>query len=331
MQRHIRKQIIKIAAVTSPVIATLVVTPLYAIRGEKDFNFFLLWVIIFIVTIVLWYLNILIINLVKSSWTKTWIRIIVSSAIMICIGTILIKISPVNPYSRFNQLRILIIRCTYILSINSIIFILLDLIFTKETSLQLNKEIAELKFSNLEAEYKLLKEQVNPHFLFNALNISKSLIKKQPDEAENYIVQLSDFLRATVNNHQKSASLKDELELSGNYAALQKARFGNAFNYLVNINEAKERFHLPFFTLVSLIENAIKHNSFTDKKPLEISIYTEDDFVFVKNNFQPKFVLATSKTGLTNINQRSKLLSGNEIEIINNETDFLVKIKLISV
>ena len=247
-------------------------------------------------------------------------------------GSILLRISPFkNPTPYLTNLQLTIVRAASTSSINLIIFILLDLIFTRETTLQLNREIAELKFLNLEAEYKLLKEQVNPHFLFNALNVSKSLIKKQPDEAEKYIMQLSDFLRATVNNHQKSASLKDEMELAGNYIALQKVRFGNALHFSMNINEEKAGYHLPFFTLVSLIENAIKHNSFTDKNPLEISIYTEDDFVFVKNNLQPKFVLASSKTGLININQRSRLLSGNEIEIINNETDFLVKIKLISV
>lgn len=327
----VNKQIVKTAAVVSPIIALLVVTPVYTIRRNTENYFFILWFVYFARTIISWYLNVIILTWIKKIGIKKWMSVIISSVIMMIGGSILLSISPFkNPAPYLTNLQFTTVRAASTLSINLIVFILLDLIFTRETTLQLNKEIAELKFSNLEAEYKLLKEQVNPHFLFNALNISKSLIKKQPEKAENYIIQLSDFLRATVNNHQKSASFKDELELGSNYIALQKARFGNALCYSVNINEEKESFHLPFFTLVSLIENAIKHNSFSDKKPLEISIYTEDDFVFVKNNLHPKFVLASSKTGLININQRSRLLSGNEIEIVNTGNDFLVRIKLIS-
>ena len=332
MQQQTRKEIIKTAAVISPIIALLVVIPVYITRKNTQDYFLILWVAYLVRTVIAWYLNVLILTRLEAIRGKTWICVLLSSVIMIICGSILIGIFPFKSLAPYlSNFQLTVVRSASTFCVNLIIVILLDLIFTREAALRLNKENAELKFANLEAEYKLLKEQLNPHFLFNALNISKSLIKKQPQEAENYIVQLSNFLRATIDNNQKSASLKDELELCGNYVVLQKIRFGNALSYVININEEKEQYHLPFFTLVSLIENAIKHNNFTDKKPLTISIYIEDDFVCVKNNLQPKFVMSSSKTGLMNISQRSRLLSGDKIEVINNEIDFLVRVKLISV
>jgi LytS/YehU family sensor histidine kinase len=86
---------------------------------------------------------------------------------------------------------------------------------------------------------------------------------------------------------------------------------------------------LPFFALVTLIENATKHNSFTIEKPLCLNIYIEEDFIVVQNNKQQKNVLNSEKTGLNNINERSKILNGNDIQILDEENSFTVKIKLL--
>jgi LytS/YehU family sensor histidine kinase len=272
----------------------------------------------------------MLITWIREDWIKSWIRVLLSSAFMVGLGFIFfitINLTGWRTGLSLNQMTIL--RLTYVISINLIVYVLLDLIFKRESQLQLNRENAELKFANLEAEYKLLKEQVNPHFLFNALSISKSLIRHEPKQAELYIKRLSDFLRATIHVNRKSASLNEEIELADNFISLQQLRFGSALLYTVHIDKKKQNFHLPFFTLVSLIENAVKHNNFTMEKPLEIIIETEDDVVLVKNNIQPRFALGTIKSGLDNINKRSKLLSGNDIEVINDEASFIVKIRLI--
>ena len=86
---------------------------------------------------------------------------------------------------------------------------------------------------------------------------------------------------------------------------------------------------MPFFALVTLLENATKHNSFTIEKPLYINIYLEEDFIVVHNNKQPKYVLNSEKTGLKNINERSKILNGHAIQILDEENSFTVKIKLL--
>jgi LytS/YehU family sensor histidine kinase len=216
-----------------------------------------------------------------------------------------------------------------LLSINLIITVLIDLITSKEKQLSLNKEIADLKFANLEAQYKLLKDQINPHFLFNALNILKSLIKKHPEKAEQYLLQLAGFLRSSINYNQKSATLLEEIKLCENFIVLQKVRFGDSLQYATNILEENYNRQLPFFALVTLLENAIKHNSFTIENPLKINIYLEDDYILVQNNKQLKIVLNSEKSGLKNINERSKILNGNKIHILDEETSFTVKIKLL--
>jgi LytS/YehU family sensor histidine kinase len=227
-----------------------------------------------------------------------------------------------------NDDKTLILKLSTLFSINLIVFIIFDLVVSNETAMVLNKENAELKFSNLEAEYKLLKDQINPHFLFNALNTSKSLIKTKPIAAEQYIVNLSDFIRLMINNQQKSASLKEEIDMLENYITLQKIRFEDAIKVSIDINEKNLGYKLPFFTLVSLFENAIKHNVLTNEMPLNIELYDENEWIVVSNNIQPKFVMATSRTGLININKRSKILTEQDIEVENDSNHFTVKVKL---
>jgi LytS/YehU family sensor histidine kinase len=106
-------------------------------------------------------------------------------------------------------------------------------------------------------------------------------------------------------------------------------RFGDALQYATTNLEGNNNKRLPFFTLVTLLENAIKHNSFTIENPLKINIYLEDDWVLVQNNKQHKIVLNSEKSGLKNINERSKILNGNEIQIVDAEESFTVKIKLL--
>lgn len=300
--------------------------PIFIVKSDVQYNFMILWVPIIFATSLCWLLNYLLLNSIK----KTWLRFLFSYSSFLLIGSGIIYYFKVIPtQTNLSQLQILLYRSLSLLSINLIIAVLIDLIASKEKQLLLNKEIADLKFANLEAQYKLLKDQINPHFLFNSLNISKSLIKKQPEKAEQYLILLADFLRSSIHYNQKSATLLEEINLCENFIALQKVRFGDALQYATNILEENYNRQLPFFALVTLLENAIKHNSFTIENPLKINIYLEDDYILVQNNKQLKIVLNSEKSGLKNINERSKILNGNEIQILDEETSFTVKIKLL--
>lgn len=199
---------------------------------------------------------------------------------------------------------------------------------TKQSEL----EVSRLQITNTETLNQLLKQQIQPHFLFNALNTLKSLIKKQPSIAENYLMQLSDFLRASVSGYRSdTVSVQEELNLCSNYMEMQKTRFGDALKYEVDVPDRYlNQFFVPFFSLQPLLENAIKHNELTKEKVLTIHLFVEGDFIVVSNNLQKrKEVHSSIGNGLKNLNERYKLLYNQDIEVKETEKDFIVRIKLI--
>ncbi|MFC4232564.1 sensor histidine kinase [Parasediminibacterium paludis] len=321
-----KKQLIRTACITSPLISFIVVAPIFIVKTDVQYSFMTLWGLIFFATFLCWLLNYWLLHRIH----QTWVRFLISYLSFLSVGTVITYYVKVIPsQSHLSPLQILLYRSLSLLSINLIIAVLIDLISSKDKQLSLNKEIADLKFANLEAQYKLLKDQINPHFLFNALNISKSLIRKEPAAAEQYLLLLADFLRSSIHYNQKSATLADEIHLGNQFITLQKIRFGEALQCVTHSLDGNMNKQLPFFTLVTLLENAIKHNAFTIERPLYITIHAEQDEVIVSNNKQPKFVLHSEKTGLKNINERSNILTGNAIQIVDEEDSFTVKIKLL--
>jgi two-component system LytT family sensor kinase len=321
-----KRQIIKTAFLTSPIISFLVAAPIFIVKTDVQYNFIFVWGLILLATFLCWHLNYLLIDRIE----KPWLRFSISYGSFILIGTPIVYYFRIDPVqNQLSQLQILLYRSLSLLSINLIISVLIDLIVSKEKKVLLNNEIADLKFSNLEAQYKLLRDQINPHFIFNALNISKSLIKKEPEKAEQYLLQLASFLRSTIDFNYKFATLSDEINLCNNYIDLQMVRFGDALQYAITNLERNNSKQLPFFALITLLENAIKHNSFTIENPLKIDIYVEEDYVLVQNNKQYKIELNSNKSGLKNLNERSKILNGTEIQIFDEKERFTVKIKLL--
>lgn len=199
---------------------------------------------------------------------------------------------------------------------------------------QVDLENSRLKSVNADTVNQLLKQQIQPHFLFNALNVLKSLIRKDPDVAEEYLISLSDFLRASVNQNKKTvATLKEELKICTDYMEMQKIRFGNAIDFEIKINEeiiSSSEF-LPVFSLQPLVENAIKHNGLTNAEPLKIRIQKAGGWIEVTNNLQPKNSLSDSSgNGLSNLSERYRILSGDPIKIQESCSKFSVKIKILN-
>lgn len=191
-------------------------------------------------------------------------------------------------------------------------------------------ENTRLKLFNQEAQYKLLQDQINPHFLFNTLETISALISKTPDLAKEFVFYLSDFLRINIQSNERLVSLKEELILLNNYKELQTIRFGDAIKIQADIDEAtKEEIKTPYFSLLTLVENAIKHNGFTKEKPLTIKISCDEEYIIVENNTQKRNSLAPStKTGLTNLNERYMLILNKGIHIIRQEKSFIVKLPI---
>lgn len=214
--------------------------------------------------------------------------------------------------------------------IYALVYFLHNFIILQDMKVKVDLENSQLRSVNAETVNQLLRQQIQPHFLFNALNVLKSLIRKYPDTAEEYLISLSDFLRASVNQNKKVlVPLAEELKICRDYMEMQKIRFGNALDYQVNIMDT-DTGYLPVFSLQPLLENAIKHNELTTSFPLRIRISETDGWVEVANNLQPKRSLSESTgNGLTNLSERYRILSGDPVQIIDNREGFVVKIRLL--
>ncbi|WP_291529940.1 sensor histidine kinase [Bacteroides sp. UBA939] len=194
-----------------------------------------------------------------------------------------------------------------------------------------NREL-RLREENLKYKYINLKTQVNPHFLFNSLNTLSELVYEDPKKADNYIQQLSGIYRYILEHEETDLiPLDEEAIFVKQYFDLQKERAGDKVQLNISINNA-DRYKVMPVSLQILVENALKHNSFSENNPLKISICKEDMFVVVSNNIQRKNVLDNSYgTGLSNLKERIKLVTGMEM-VVNHDNDvFTVKIPIVSV
>jgi two-component system LytT family sensor kinase len=217
--------------------------------------------------------------------------------------------------------------------VNTVIIMLQDFVILQAGKAHADLELSQIKAAHAEATNLLLKQQIHPHFLFNALNTLKALYRKDPGAGDNYIVHLANFLRASVYNHAaKTSSLADELALLLDYLEMQKIRFGSALNCIIDLpfDILNDRY-LPSFSLQPLLENALKHNELTQQSPLVINIFCSEDRIVVSNTLKKKNLNVTSTHhGLANLAERYSLLSGDEVIISENKDTFSVSIKLLN-
>lgn len=216
------------------------------------------------------------------------------------------------------------------LLINLIVYMFLHLLFQNYQTQQMGVELERTKAVNLGAQYELLKQQVNPHFLFNSLNTLKSMVDINDPMSSDFILKLSDFYRFTLESRKMDLiSLREELQILDSYVYLLKARFEDGFVLENEVDAKQYDAAIPPFTLQLLIENCIKHNVVSLDKPLVIKLYTEENFLVIENKIQLKRGALSTGVGLDNINQRFMHLLHKEIEIDKTETIFKVKIPTI--
>jgi ligand-binding sensor domain-containing protein len=184
------------------------------------------------------------------------------------------------------------------------------------------KKVQQLQQEKVQFEFQVLRNQVNPHFLFNSFNTLISYIEEDPAMAVDYVEKLSAFFRNIVNyRNQDIITLEEEIEVLKTYFYLQQKRHGKNLMLRISVpEEQKKLIFIPPLTLQLLIENAIKHNAVSAETPLEISIYLEGKKqLVIKNNINPKVSREPGTgTGLQNIIRRYNLL-GTEPVIVNND------------
>ena len=201
---------------------------------------------------------------------------------------------------------------------------------------QLKESIAEkeaMKRLHLESQWKSLRNQVNPHFLFNNLNTLVSLVHEDASKAESFIKRLSSVYRYVLENHKDPlVTVEEELKFIQSYVFLQEERFRPNLKVEIDVPlEFRTKMMVPM-ALQILVENAIKHNTISKKKPLHIIIGIEayEKTLFVSNNLQKKqFTITSTKVGLANLQKRYQYFTKQEVRIEEIGQEFKVSLPLL--
>ena len=188
----------------------------------------------------------------------------------------------------------------------------------------------KLKQSLQNTEIDLLRSKLNPHFLFNSLNTLSELVYEDAGKADNYIQALSNMYRYIIENEEnRLISLAKEISFVQHYFNLQQARDEDKIALKINI-PSMEKYQILPVSIQLLVENAIKHNSYSRNSPLSINISYDNDYIVVSNTLQRKNIMEqTTRKGLKNLQERVRLILGNDLIIIEENNLFVVKIPII--
>ncbi|WP_153796969.1 sensor histidine kinase [Foetidibacter luteolus] len=226
-----------------------------------------------------------------------------------------------------NSTFVIIIAAAFVTNIYENFFLIRQQLHTLS-------RVEQLSLAKSQAELHALKNQIDPHFIFNALNTLSYLIVADAKNAKLYNDTLARVYQYILSNkHRDVVLLREELEFISNYFYLLKIRFANAINMTIEINDmgAGENLILPI-SLQTLIENAIKHNDFCDEDPLEIQVSVETNYVVVKNRMHKKaYPVPSSRIGLANLDNRYRLIARRNILKDEFNNYFVVKLPIISI
>ena len=182
------------------------------------------------------------------------------------------------------------------------------------------------------AKFDALKNQLDPHFLFNSLNVLTSLIEENPKNAQKFTTSLSKVYRYVLEQKNKDLiTVDEELDFARTYMSLLKMRFEDSIVFEIPDSASDPESKVVPLSLQLLLENAVKHNMVTSSKPLHIKIYESEGMLVVENNLQPKqIVKKSSGVGLENIKQRYNLLSNKNVSINQQANSFAVAIPMLT-
>jgi two-component system, LytTR family, sensor kinase len=189
-----------------------------------------------------------------------------------------------------------------------------------------------LKQAVLKAEFDSLKNQVNPHFLFNSLNILSALIPEDTRNAVHFVERLSKVFRYSLqHSDQNTVDIATELRVAESYLFIHEMRFGDNFHYDIRLSEGEQSKQIITQGLLTLLENVVKHNEISGEKPLLIEIFAETDYLVVRNNYQPKnhLQVQSSGIGLKNLQNRYAQLNDKPVQVEKNEETYTVKLPLL--
>lgn len=193
---------------------------------------------------------------------------------------------------------------------------------------------AQLARAKVEAELEALKNQIDPHFIFNSLNTLSHLIEEKPQKARQFNDNLADVYRYILQNKRRElVLLREEIQFLNDYFSLLIIRFESAVQLNLFLpDNLMDQFLIPPISLQVLVENAIKHNEFSDSAPLMIDIHLQNDVLIVHNRVHKKMLRKpSSRIGLNNLDERYKLTTGKEVVVKATDEDFTVSLPVLKI
>lgn len=262
----------------------------------------------------------------KDFWGK---RLLISNLLGIIVMFILVTLHHFV-FPKYNFSSMMMMYQFRGVLINLTIFMFIHFLYQSYNTQQVLLQYERIKADNLNAQYELLKQQINPHFLFNSLNTLQAMIDINDPEASGFVRNLSHFYRFSLDNKKDDLILlKDEIEILESFIFLLKSRFEEGINIKIKLNDRTGNTFIPPFTIQLLVENCIKHNIVSLENPLSIEIYEENKFLVIRNNKQLKNHQHSVGIGLSNIKGRYSYISAIAIQIDNEENMFTVKLPII--
>ena len=291
------------------------------------------WIIGFLFLLLLWMIDQWIADRFKAAKRPPGIRLCIQILInLLLIGIFVGFVRPLDALRLDTHAPLslayakLLLASLIILSIQATLASLAE----KEDILLAN---AELQNENLKARFEVLKQQVNPHFLFNALSTLRIMVREKDERAEPFILKLSDLYRQLLGkNTAQTITFDEELEFLQSYIFMLQARFESLLNIRIDTWPDIGLRKIPAFSLQLLVENCIKHNIVSSARPLYITICQQQaDRIMIENNLQPKPAAEESSgIGLDNLRKRYELLHVQDgVTIRRTETKFSVTLKLL--
>ena len=205
------------------------------------------------------------------------------------------------------------------------------LFLSKERELD-TQIVDQLDRERSQAELQALTNEMDPHFIFNSLNTLNHLIMHEPLQAHAFNNRLAQVYKYfLINKNKELIPLKDELEFIESYFYLLQTRHDEKLQLHTVLSSRSQHVLIPPCSLQILVENAIKHNEFTDENPLQIKVSANDHFLYVSNNVKPKpYAVTSTGIGLKNLNSRYRILFQKDIHIERTRENFTVKLPLIT-
>ncbi len=333
-----QSQLVKISLLFAVLVSLPKTIYIYEMFHSGDMDFSMVWVKDFFIKLIFFFLFSWLIVQLNSNWgysfsrNKKALRIValfvLNIAILVTAPVLLDFIYPLiigNPISNEEKGFLSVVLTTLVILL---LFIsrILRLQMVQQSNLIENER---LKQQNLQTELTALKNQIDPHFLFNSLNSLNCLLRDN-DEAAQFVKKLSFMYRYILQSGDRDlVSLKEELKFLDSYSYLIKTRYRDRIDIDIKIDAKYHEKEIPPLALQLLVENAVKHNEISETNPLTVNIYTKDGYVYVENKLQPRTVMADGTgNGLINLDKRYLLIAKQNIIINKDDNKFSVKLPL---